>query len=121
MSPVPLHLDTEEIGDITVATLRDSKIVEDPIVQKVGQELFALVDDERRKKIVLEFSRVKILSSAAIAKLVRLREKVKAANGNLRLCCLGREVREFFACYYPDQSRCPFDIKATLAEALDGF
>ena len=121
MSTGPSRLGIREIGGITVATFVDSRIVEDAIVQKVGNELFALADDGGRKKVVLDFGRVEYLSSAALAKLIRLREKMKSANRNLRLCCLGPEIWEVFNSYYPDQSRCPFDIKPTLEEALKDF
>ena len=80
------RLDIEEIGDITVASFVDKKILDESNIQIIGDQLFALLDEDHRKKIVLDFSAVEYLSSAAMGKLITLDKKVKAASGKLRLC-----------------------------------
>ena len=47
---------------------------------------FSLIDEAGRKKILLNFSKVEYLSSAALGKLITLDKKVKAKAGRLKLC-----------------------------------
>ncbi len=64
------RVEVNEVGDVTVVHFRDQKIIEDLGIQEMGQELFQLVEGENRKKLVLNFSSVDFLSSAALGKLI---------------------------------------------------
>ena len=46
------------VGDVCVVRFRDQKIIEDINIQEWGQELFSLVDTEKRQKILLNFTGV---------------------------------------------------------------
>lgn len=90
-------LDLEKIGDVTIAKFIDKKILDETNIQLIGNELFSLVDDDGCKRIVLDFSNVDYLSSAALGKLITMDKKVKAAKGKLRLCSVKPEIYEVFA------------------------
>ena len=72
------RLDVTEVGEVTVVRFRDRKILEDMNIQEWGAEMFHLVDVEKRDKLLLNFSAVDFLSSAALGKLITLDKKVKA-------------------------------------------
>ncbi len=91
------RLDIEEVGDVTVAKFIDKKILDETNIQIIGNQLFGLVDEDGRDKIVLDFSNVEYLSSAALGKLITLDKKVKAAKGKLRLCSIRPDIYEVFA------------------------
>jgi len=91
------RIDIEEIGNVTVAKFTDKKILDETNIQIIGNQLFGLVDEDDRKSIILDFSSVEYLSSAALGKLITLDKKVKAAKGKLRLCCIRPEIYEVFA------------------------
>jgi anti-sigma B factor antagonist len=91
------RLDIEEVGDVTVARFIDKKILDETNIQIIGNQLFGLVDEDRRDKIVLDFSNVEYLSSAALGKLITMDKKVKAAKGKLRLCSIRPDIYEVFA------------------------
>ena len=91
------RLDIEEVGDVTVAKFIDKKILDETNIQIIGNQLFGLVDEDDRDKIVLDFSNVEYLSSAALGKLITLDKKVKAAKGKLRLCSIRPDIYEVFA------------------------
>lgn len=112
------RLEVNEVGDITVVHFRDQKIVEDLGIQELGQELFHLVEAENREKLVLNFSTVDFLSSAALGKLITLDKKVKAKKGKLKLCNIRPEIYEVFAITRLDRL---FDIKDDEADALAAF
>jgi anti-sigma B factor antagonist len=91
------RLDIEEVGDVTVAKFIDKKILDETNIQIIGNQLFGLVDEDGRDKIVLDFSNVEYLSSAALGKLITMDKKVKAAKGKLRLCSIRPDIYEVFA------------------------
>ena len=112
------RLDIEEIGDITVASFVDKKILDESNIQIIGDQLFALLDEDHRKKIVLDFSAVEYLSSAAMGKLITLDIKVKAASGKLRLCCIRPDIHEIFEITRLNKI---FDIRQTQEDAVEGL
>ena len=112
------RLDVSEVGDVTVVHFRDSRIIEDLGIQEMGQELFHLVETEGRMKMVLNFSSVGFLSSAALGKLITLDKKVKARGGVLKLCGIRPEIYEVFAITRLDRL---FDIKQEESDALAAF
>src|SRR5512135_731362 len=72
------HMAINEVDDVAVVHFRNRRIVEDLNIQELGQELFQLIETDQRKKLVLNFSSVDFLSSAALGKLITLDKKVKA-------------------------------------------
>ncbi len=112
------RLDVSDIGDVTVVRFRDHKIVEEISIQELGQELFQLVEVDKRKKLLLNFSTVDFLSSAALGKLITLERKIKASGGSLKLCLIRPEILEVFKI---TQLTKVFDIKEDEADALAAF
>lgn len=111
-------LEIEEVHDVTVATLTTKRILNEELIQVLGNELFALVDIDGRKKIVLDFKRVEYFSSAALGKLITLDKKVKTAKSKLRLCSLNPEIYEVFVITRLTKL---FDIRDNREEALKGL
>lgn len=111
-------LDIDEVGDVTVVRFRDHKIVEDINIQRLGQELFQLVEVDGRDRLLLNFSAVDFLSSAALGKLITLDKKMKAHGGALKLSNIRPEIYEVFAITKLNRL---FDIKDDEADALAAF
>ena len=86
----------EPRGDITIVSFMDKKILDEANIQDIGDELFALVDERYKIKLVLNFENVEFLSSAALGKLITLNKKVKNENGALRLCGIRPQILEVF-------------------------
>jgi len=80
--------------------------------------LFSLVEKEGAKAIVLNFTNVDFLSSAALNKLIMLNTKLKSAGGKMRMCGLKAEIHEVFVITKLTKV---FDIKADENDALAGF
>jgi len=112
------RLDVSEVGDVTVVRFRDPKIIEDINIQELGQEMFRLVEEDHREKLVLNFSSVNFLSSAALGKLITLDKKVKNHGGVLKLSNIRPEIYEVFAITKLNRL---FDIKDDEADALAAF
>jgi len=110
------RLQTELIGDVLVVNFVDRKILDEQNIQIIGEQLFGLVD--QNQKILLNFSNVEYLSSAALGKLIALNKKVKAADGRLILCSIDPNIYEVFELTRLDQI---LKIEADEQKALQAF
>ena len=90
------RLEVEDIGDVTVVNFTDRKILDEQNIQVIGEQLFSLVDEAGRRKILLNFGNVEYLASAALGKLITLNKKLQAAGGRLVLCNIDPQIYEVF-------------------------
>ena len=84
----------EDIDGVSIVSFVDRKILDEAVIDQLGQELFSLVDGPR--KILLNFGNVEYLSSAALGKLISMQKSVKDAGGQLRLCRIHPQIYEVF-------------------------
>ncbi|GIW81037.1 MAG: hypothetical protein KatS3mg105_2844 [Gemmatales bacterium] len=112
------RLEVEDIGDVSVITFTDRKILDEQNIQAIGEELFRLVDDDGRHKILLNFSNVDYLSSAALAKLITLNKKLQQVGGRLVLCNIDPQIYEVFEITKLNKL---FNIQAEAQTALQSF
>ena len=64
--PAYQRLEVTEVGDVTIVRFRSRRITEDIDIQELGSEMFSLVENEKREKLLLNFSTVDFLGSAAL-------------------------------------------------------
>jgi anti-sigma B factor antagonist len=112
------RLDIEEVNGVTIARFTDKKILDESNIQIIGNQLFNLVDEDHRQKIILDFTNVEYLSSAALGKLITMDKKVKAAGGKLRLCSIRSDIKEVFKITRLDKL---FQILDSRDKAIEGF
>src|SRR4051812_5083467 len=98
MNPTPRRrrLEIEEVGEVTLVRFVDRKILDEQNIQIIGEQLFSLVDEFGKKQILLDFSRVEYLSSAANGKFITLAKKVHAVKGKLAFCGIDPALYEVF-------------------------
>ena len=112
------RLNVSEVGDVTVVRFVDQKILDEAKIQQLGKELFDLVEVDGRNKILLNFTSVEFLSSAALGKLITLDKKIKGQGGALKLSNIRPEIYEVFAITKLNKL---FDIKDNEVDALAAF
>ena len=112
------RLEVEDIGDVTVVNFVDKRILDEQNIQVIGEQLFGLVDTEGRKKVLLNFSNVEFLSSAALGKLITLHKKLQGAGGKLILCNIHQDIFEVFEITKLDKF---FTIHKDEQKGLQGF
>ncbi len=112
------RLEVSEVGDVSVVRFVERRILDAANIESLGDELFALVETDQRKQLLLNFTGVEFLSSAALNKLIILDKKVKSHGGKLVLCDLRQEIKEVFAITRLDQL---FTISSTEQKALKEF
>jgi anti-sigma B factor antagonist len=120
MNGMPTHkrIDVSKVGDVSVVRFLDKKILDEAGIQELGGELFSLVEHDNRKAILLSFTNVDFLSSAALGKLITLDRKVKSAKGRLKLSNIRPEILEVFQITKLNKV---FDIRGEEAEAIAAF
>lgn len=99
MSEKPTHcsrLNVEQRDDITIVTFNDRKILDKHCIQEIGSELFALVKESGRTKILINFSTTEYLSTAIFGKFITLNKMVHQAGGKLVFCSIDPKVYEAF-------------------------
>jgi len=112
------RIDASKVGEVTVVRFIDKKILDEASIQELGAELFGLVEQLNRKSILLNFSDVEFLSSAALGKLITLDRKVKTAKGRLKMSNIRPEILEVFQITKLNKV---FDIRGDEAEAIAAF
>jgi anti-sigma B factor antagonist len=112
------RLEVEDIGDVTVINFVDRKILDEQNIQVIGEQLFSLVDQDGRRKLLLNFGNVEYLSSAALGKLITLNKKLQAVGGRLILCNIDPQIYEVFEITKLDRF---FNIQKEEQAALQSF
>ena len=85
--------DIEGVKIVTFGTLA----ILDPVeVDAIGQQLYKLVDERAHRKIVLDFRKVRQLSSQMLGTLIKLNKKSKAIKGKVVLCGLRPDLLKAF-------------------------
>lgn len=90
------RLAVEHDGDIIKVELLDRNILEEAAIQQIGEEISALIDQTNNPKILINFSNVEHLSSAALGTLITVNNKVRQKGGQLRLTHIDSQIYEVF-------------------------
>jgi anti-sigma B factor antagonist len=112
------RIDVSKVADVSVVRFRDKKILDENGILELGAELFGLIEQDNRKKILLNFSGVEFLSSAALGKLITLDRKVKTHKGRLKMSNIRPEILDVFQITKLNKV---FDIRGDEAEAISAF
>lgn len=113
------YLDISERDDLTIVRFKgDPLLVDESVVYAVSNEFHDVVDRCGCRKLIVNFFGVADLSNLMFGLLVMLRKKLAANRGQLVLCGLSPEVREFLDETMLSQL---FEIRETEADACSAF
>ena len=113
---IAVHKLSGTSGDVLVIRLLDKKLMSPALIEDAADEISALID-EGHSKLVIVFEGVQMLASPCLNALIKLRTKVLANSGSIRLCHLSPVVTEVFG---PMIGRV-FPVFPTEHEALANF
>jgi len=105
-------------GDVTVLSFVEISKPDDRAAQRVGDQLLDLVNAHADRKILIDFSGVLYLASAAFASLIVIKKRVIERGGHLRLCGFAGELRKIIETLH---LHTVFEIHATREEGLAGW
>ena len=104
--------------DIRVVEFTNNRILDEANIAEIGQGLNVLIDERPNPKILIDFSTVDHLSSAALGMLINANKRVKERNGQLRLTDIKPQIFEVFVITKLNKL---FRILPTRAEGLASF
>ena len=113
------HFTVQPFDKYSVIEFRTASLMDPIILEEIGAELYRLVDDEDRRKLVLDFERVQYLSSQAIGIILTLHKKMAALkNSRMVLCGVGPKLMELLKITRLDRI---LTVKPTQQEAVKVF
>ncbi|UCC22002.1 MAG: STAS domain-containing protein [Planctomycetota bacterium] len=80
----------------TIITFTDEKILEEKDIQVLGESIMSVIEQAERINLILDFSKVRFLSSAVLGLLIRVSKRVYECDGQLRLCNIDPKIHEIF-------------------------
>jgi len=83
-------------GDITRIGFVDRNILEEANIHQIGEEIAQIIDDTPNPKLLIDFSNVEHLSSAALGTLITVNNRLRQKGGQLRLCNIDPQIYEVF-------------------------
>jgi anti-sigma B factor antagonist len=93
--PTGADITVQQVEKWTVVEFRRPSLMDPIELERLGQQLYRLVDSEDRRRIILDFSRVQFLSSQAIGVLLTMKKKLDALpRSQLILCGIGPRLQE---------------------------
>ncbi len=112
------HLRVIQSEDVHIVEFADRKILEEPSISEIGDELAGLVEANPGSKLLLSFKNVEHLSSAALGTLITLNKKVEGVEGRLKLADISPQIYEVFKITRLNKL---FEIHDSTQQALDAF
>ena len=109
-------IELENVDNVSVVKFVDKKVMDPARIERMGQELLALVDEGKVDNLLINFENVKFFSSAAINLLIVLEKRVRGRGGSVRLGSLRPEVRDLFSYTNLDSI---FKIEEEQTESVD--
>jgi len=104
MEPTRAHLDVQRQNGVVVVSFLDRKILDELNITRIEEELFQLVEGERKIRLVLDFANVEHLSSRALGTLISLMKRVRGQHGELALCNIAARIFDVFRITRLDRS-----------------
>jgi len=118
MPPETSRLRIKKVGDVHQIEFIDRNILDEANIQHIGEEILSIVDAKPKPKLLISFTNVDHLSSAALGTLITVNNRVRSAGGQLRLADIDPQIYEVFIITKLNKL---FQIHETAAEALKSF
>ena len=96
MAPQQTYLKVAQDAECTRVEFGEKHIIDEVVIRQIGNELTKLVDDSARPRLVVSFKGVEHLSSAALGTMLTVMNRVKAKDGQLRLCDIAAPIMQIF-------------------------
>jgi anti-sigma B factor antagonist len=118
-APALRHLKLQVDGEVAVVDFVDSSLMfETSLVEQIGNELQSLVNEQGRKRILLDFSNVQYLSSTMLGQLARLGKALQQAGGQLKITGLGPVLSDTFRISHFESLFAIYDDRASAMRAF---
>lgn len=86
----------QKYKDVTVVNFQNASVLDSANIEAIGQNLLELVQKQDTKRIILDFSAVKFMSSQAIGVLIQLKKAMDAVKGVVVIVGIRPELFKVF-------------------------
>lgn len=114
----PSRLRVKQHKDVTQVEFIDRNILDEANIQLIGEEISGLVEAHPKPKLLINFTNVDHLSSAALGTLITINNKVRNRGGQLRLANIDPQIYEVFVITRLNKI---FNIHETTDDAVKSF
>lgn len=90
------HLRVRKADGITTVEFVDRNILDEANIARIRDEITGLIDADTDPKLLISFSNVDHLASAALGMLITIHNRLKSKNGQLRLSDIDPQIHEVF-------------------------
>jgi anti-sigma B factor antagonist len=90
------RITVENGTDVTIVTFEEENILEEQQIRRLERALMPVVRDNDSKRLVLNFERVRFMSSASLGLLVKVHKRVVEQGGHLQLYNLDPKIYKVF-------------------------
>lgn len=118
MTPATSRLRVHEDNGIVRIEFVDRNILDEANIQKIGDEISRIIDEQSVPRILINFENVDHLSSAALGTLITINSKIQNKDGQLRLAGIDPQIYEVFVITKLNKL---FKIYESTDEALKSF
>jgi len=91
-----LNCMVQKFGDVTLVNIQEPRLLDNRDLDALAAQLYQLVEKMDRKKLIVDFSKVQFLASAAIGVVTSLHQKSVAIKGTLILCGIRKDIMRVF-------------------------
>jgi anti-sigma B factor antagonist len=82
--------------DLRIVEFTQNKILDEGNIAEIGNAIKGLIEERPNPKLLLDFSNVDHLSSAALGMLINANSLIRQKNGQLRLASIKPQIFEVF-------------------------
>ena len=82
--------------DVTVVNFQNVSVLDSANIEALGRNLLDLVEKQDTRKLVLEFSSVKFMSSQALGVLLQLKKAMDPVHGKIVIAGIRPELHKVF-------------------------
>jgi anti-sigma B factor antagonist len=111
-------LAVSKVKDVAVVEFTNNKILDETVLEEIRSGLNGLVEAATVPKLLLDFSNVDYMSSAALGLLINVNKAIKDKNGQLRLSNIKPQIFEVFVTTKLNKV---FKVFDTRPEAMESF
>ncbi len=95
--PAPVRIQVNDANGIKIIRFNDQQLFDERTVREVSEQIaISLPSDGTPIRLVLDFSKVNLISSSTLSKLILIQRRIDATRGKLRLCELSPILQQVF-------------------------
>ena len=118
MSSTTSHIRVHDQDGVQRIEFVERNILDEANIQQIGEEIGRVVDSQDEPKVLISFTNVDHLSSAALGTLITINNKIRGRDGQLRLAEIDPQIYEVFVITKLNKL---FQIFDTSEQALASF